>query len=160
VKFWDTRRGHSPVASIAASATDVNVLSWNARRAFLVASGADDGAFVVWDIRKLVDSGEAVAQFQFQWHRGPITSIEWNPHEASGLAVASEDDTVSIWDFSLKPEQTQVDGQDIPAQLMFVHQGQQGVKEAHFHRQIPGLLLSTAETGFNVFKPNNLQAAT
>ena len=32
---------------------------------------------------------------------------------------------------------------DIPAQLMFVHQGQNDVKEIRWHPQAPGVLMST-----------------
>ena len=44
------------------------------------------------------------------------------------------------------------DGREIPPQLMFVHQGQRNVKEAHWHRQLPGVIVSTAESGMNLFK--------
>ena len=33
-------------------------------------------------------------------------------------------------------------------------QGQRDVKEAHFHRQVPGLIISTAADGFNFFMPH------
>ena len=48
---------------------------------------------------------------------------------------------------------------DIPPQLLFLHAGQEDVKEVHFHRQLPGVVFSTAADGFNVFRPD-LQLCT
>ena len=96
----------------------------------------------------------------FNWHRGPITSIEWHPTEDSIFAASGADDQVTLWDLAVEQDDeesgamddTPEGGKDVPPQLLFVHQGQRDVKEVHWHPQIPGAVISTAFDGFNVFK--------
>ena len=89
----------------------------------------------------------------FRYHSAPITSLEWNPNDSSVLAVSAADDRLTIWDFAVESEdgKTSNDG-DVPAQLLFVHQGQKEIKELHWHRQLPGVIISTAGDGFNIFR--------
>ena len=55
LRIWDTRDARKSQLHVKAHDCDVNVLSWNSERApFLLAAGADDGAFSVWDMRDLL----------------------------------------------------------------------------------------------------------
>ena len=73
--------------------------------------------------------------------------------------MSSADNQVTVWDLSVEADDeataATVDPTliDFPAQLLLIHQGQGNVKEVHFHPQIPGVIMTTAEDGFNIFKP-------
>lgn len=173
LKIWDTRGRTGPQLSIDAHLDDVNVISWNRSVGYLLASGCDDGSFKVWDLRTVGRAALPLAHFTY--HKGAITSLEWAPHDESVLTVASADNQVTVWDLSVEADDDVAtsaakaadagagaslgheEGDDFfdnfPPQLLFIHQGQQNVKEIHFHPQIPGTIISTAEDGFNVFKP-------
>jgi ribosome assembly protein RRB1 len=79
------------------------------------------------------------------------------------LAVSGADDQLTIWDLALEREAdeqimyTNIRGKEIevPAQLLFIHQGQKNIKELHWHPLIDGVIGSTAFDGFNVFKTFN-----
>jgi ribosome assembly protein RRB1 len=156
IKVWDCRK-KKHVLSINASNVDVNVISWNKRVTNLLASGSDDGVVKVWDFRKVATQGGACDPFaEFKWHSMAITSIEWCPQDDSALVVSGADNQVTLWDFSVEEDHEEqkrvVDNVQVPSQLLFIHQGQTDVKEVHWHPQIPGAVVSTAASGFNIFK--------
>ena len=156
VMIWDVRGRAGPQLSIQAHDADVNVISWNKRVSYLLASGSDDGSFKVWDLRSVREKAPPLAHFRY--HRGPITSVEWAPSDESIVCVSSADNQVTVWDLSVEADEETVSSlsgalSEFPPQLLFIHQGQNNVKEIHFHPQIPGTILSTAEDSFNIFKP-------
>jgi len=151
IKIWDARTNQrKAVLSVVAHDSDVNAISWNKKVAYLLASGSDDKSLKIWDLRNF-KAGESVAHYKY--HRDQICSLEWNPHDETQILVASADNQVTIWDLSLEADEDEEE--DVPPQLFFVHQGQQDVKEAHWHPQIPNVVVSTAYDGFNIFKPSN-----
>jgi ribosome assembly protein RRB1 len=153
IKIWDLRQ-RAVGLTIKAHSSDVNVMSWNRAANHLIVSGGDDAVFNVWDLR-LISQGQTGPARSFNWHKGPITSIEWNPNDESSIIVSSEDNTVTLWDIALTNEDTgDALDEKLPPELLFIHQGQDQIKEVHWHPQIPDVLISTAADGFNVFKPN------
>ena len=83
------------------------------------------------------------------------------------LSVASSDNTVTLWDMSLEDDaeaEVALGGGAAgggagavvapPSQLLFIHAGQEDMKEARFHAQLPGVVISTAADGFNLWKPD------
>lgn len=167
IAIWDTRLGKSAATSFKAHDADVNVISWNRLASCMLASGSDDGSFSIRDLRMLKDGNAVVAHFTY--HKHPITSIQWSPHEQSTLAVTSADHQLTIWDLTLEKDteeeaefkaqtEDQVNApEDLPPQLLFVHQGQKDLKELHWHAQIPGMIISTASDGFNILMPHNIE---
>ncbi|KAL9356515.1 hypothetical protein Peur_049768 [Populus x canadensis] len=172
IAIWDARLGKSPAIYFKAHNADVNVISWNRLASVMLASGSDDGTFSIRDLRLLSPKSEEDKSLvaHFQYHKHPITSIEWSPHEASTLAVSSSDNQLTVWDLSLEKDEEeeaefkaktkeQVNAPaDLPPQLLFVHQGQKDLKELHWHAQIPGMIVSTASDGFNILMPSNIQS--
>lgn len=161
IRVWDIRsKSHKPMLSVKASPSDVNVMSWSGINSFLLASGHDDGSWSMWDLRNFSDSkskSSAIASFDFL--KQPVTSIEFHPTEDSNIAVASEGHTVTLWDLAVEADddeiKKQLEGDDtlgqIPPQLLFVHY-QRDAKEVHWHKQIPGCLVSTGSEGFSIWK--------
>ena len=163
IQIYDTRRlGKSMISTMAHPGTDVNVIGWNSLVTNLLASGGDDGTFAVWDLRTFgstTKKPEPLARFTYS--QKPITSVEWHPTDESMILVTDEDSTY-VYDLSIEadPEQEAAnkegEGGDVPPQLLFLHCGSESTKEAHWHPQIPSLVMTTALSGFSVFIPSNL----
>jgi len=155
IRFWDIRQNtkNSPKILKNAHNSDVNVISWNTIRNHLFASGGDDNTFKVWDLRYLNEDPIS----EIKWHTGPINSIMWDPFDESQLAVCSEDNRLSVWDFSVEPDEKKLFDNfknEIPQQLVFLHQGQINLKDVKFHPIFKNMLISSAENGLNLFRPN------
>ncbi|CAH1757795.1 16168_t:CDS:2 [Entrophospora sp. SA101] len=151
----------------ASASVDKTIRIWDIRKKkdalfeYLIASGSDDGIISIWDLRTFVNNNtKPIPVASFKWHSAPITSIEWHPTEESVLGVSGADEQITIWDLSVEndPEEDSSNkivgnnGVTIPSQLLFIHQGQNDIKELHWHSQISGCMISTAASGFNIFK--------
>ncbi|VDK81335.1 unnamed protein product [Litomosoides sigmodontis] len=154
IKLWDTRSAPSEACVCTvknAHKSHANVISWNQFEPLIV-SGGDDTILNIWSL-KTMQYKEPVARFK--QHKAPITSVEWSPHETTTMIASGEDNQVTIWDLSVEADSNE-NIAEVPPQLLFVHMGQKEVKEVHWHSQIPGLVATTALSGFNLFKPINL----
>ncbi|CAN7126190.1 unnamed protein product, partial [Brassica rapa subsp. narinosa] len=168
---------HVQPASGSWTVDPIPLAGHTASEANVFASCSVDGIVALWDIRMGKSPGlsfmahneddkDKAKVAHFGYHKHPITSIEWSAHESSTLAVSSGDNQLTIWDLSLKMDEEEFKAQskeqvntpqDLPPQLLFVHQGQKDLKELHWHNQIPGMIVSTAADGFNILMPYKIQ---
>jgi len=155
LRIWDTRVTPSKACMLTipdAHDRDINVISWNRTEPFIV-SGGDDGCIKIWDLRQF-QSGQAVAVFKH--HTSPITSVQWHPTDSTVFAAAGSDDQLTLWDLSVERDSEAADKDNnepsVPPQLLFIHQGQKDIKELHWHKQCTGSIISTAHSGFNIFR--------
>merc|ERR1711924_214585 len=110
-----------------------NVIDWNKNDPFIV-SGGDDGVVKVWDLRNFSGLSEPVAVFKH--HTAPVTSVEWHHEESSVFASSGADHQVAQWDLALERDA----------------EGLRDVKEIHWHQKVPGLMMATSHTGFDIFR--------
>ena len=159
IKLFDLRDPSKMVSSalqIKSHSSDVNVISWNSINPNLLASGDDEGIIKVFDLR--FPNKAALSEIDF--HSDAICSIEWQPHDEWTLAAGSLDSRISLWDLSVESDESGLSGltqgkeEDIPDQLLFLHQGQEELRELRWHPVYKDVILSTALDSFNVFQPS------
>ncbi|CAH1794923.1 unnamed protein product [Owenia fusiformis] len=154
IRIWDARAPPNKACMLTsenAHSADVNVISWSHNEPLMV-SGGDDGMIKVWDLRQF-QHGKPAASFKH--HSAPITSVEWNFKDSTVFAASGADNQLTLWDLAVEADSGESSDktlQDVPPQLLFIHQGQKDIKELHWHPQLPGVIISTAESGFNVFR--------
>lgn len=177
LRVWDIRSPQSKANVLTVEEShdaDVNVISWNRLETAILLSGGDDGVIKTWDMRMFGKPGRKPSPIaMFKHHIAPITSIEWHPTDNSVFAASGDDNQITLWDLAVEkddveekkdgdkdagPSKEEEDEEDkerlekLPPQLLFIHQGSNEVKELHWHKQIPGLVISTALSGFDVFR--------
>jgi len=155
IKIWDVRAAPQKACMLTAGNahfSDINVIDWNPSEPFIV-SGGDDGMVKIWDLRNFGGLNDPVATFKH--HTAAITSVEWHRDDSTVFASSGEDNQVALWDLAIERDTSQEEGgelKDLPPQLLFIHQGLKDVKEIHWHPKVPGLVMSTSHTGFDVFR--------
>lgn len=98
--------GKKSSLKINAHKQDVNVCDWNKTASHLIVTGSDDSTVKIWDLRMIKNNSKYAEQLLcFKFHNEPITSIKFQPNDESVLAVASEDNRLSIWDMSAENEE-------------------------------------------------------
>eukprot|EP00172_Hildenbrandia_rubra_P000108 Plantae.Rhodophyta-Hildenbrandia_rubra.ctg10474.p2 GENE.Plantae.Rhodophyta-Hildenbrandia_rubra.ctg10474~~Plantae.Rhodophyta-Hildenbrandia_rubra.ctg10474.p2 ORF type:complete len:541 (-),score=115.99 Plantae.Rhodophyta-Hildenbrandia_rubra.ctg10474:3483-5105(-) len=173
IKFWDVRSTpYKSVASIPnAHTSDVNALSWNAYEQHLVLSGGDEGTIKVWDLRMIAKNKTGTKENKpvgdLRFHQKAIGCLEWHPHDVSMFVACSWDDSVTIWDLSCERD---VDvelakgmgdsGNDgVPPQLLFTHKSKGSVTECHWHPVYDSVVVTSSDSGMDIFKPSNVKSA-
>lgn len=161
VGLWDTRQGES-YGLVGAFRTphrgDINVLDWADGH---IVTGGEDGALMLWDTRNISASLPASGRprqlkpkLTWRFHKGPITSVAFSPHEECVFYACSDDGTLSVWNYDC--EAVGSNPSDVPPELVFLHQGLEEPRELRPHPQIPGLLIVTGLNGLDIFKPRNV----
>ncbi|RWS13207.1 glutamate-rich WD repeat-containing protein 1-like protein [Dinothrombium tinctorium] len=159
IRVWDIRARPSSSCVITvndAHEADVNVISWNKKEPSFLLSGGDDGAIKTWDLRQFGKSKDPKPIATFKHHVAAITSIEWHPSDSTVFAASGADNQLTLWDLAVEKddedEEEEEELRKLPPQLLFIHQGQKDIKELHWHSQIPGLIISTASNGIDIFR--------
>lgn len=147
VCLWDVRRsGEGPVAGIRASdanaaCAQIGCCGSNE----LVAVGHTEGGAKLWDPRHLKHCLHHLA-----WTAGGATSsVSWAPTVPGAVATTDSLGHVVLWDLSrIGDRQTEIEAQDGPPELVFVHGGHISatVTGATWSKDAPWLIATAAHS--------------
>lgn len=176
IKVLDLRAANRPAIELTeAHPCDVNAIAWNRRYPKQIISGDDQGQIHVWDLRMSGSIEGSTPVASLSYHKDPIYSLEWNRIEPSMFCATCGDGSVSIWDLSLEPlfeeDPARLDRKcdglassdsvdDIPAQLLFLHEGLKSAKESHLIETSSQMdcLAALGQVGLHILLPSNIYA--
>ena len=118
---WDVRSRNGPVAERQnAHSKEVNSLDFSPFDEHFLLTGGSDHVVHLWDTRKL-SSG---AVHTFRGHASEIFNVQFSPHLENIFISASSDRRIHVWDVTrIGVEQSEMDAEDGPPELLFVHGG-------------------------------------
>mmetsp|Transcript_17063 Transcript_17063/g.23667 ORF Transcript_17063/g.23667 Transcript_17063/m.23667 type:complete len:433 (+) Transcript_17063:133-1431(+) len=141
--IWDTRQEpDNPTVSVTAHSAEVNAISFNPFNEYLVATGSADKKVNLWDLRQCYKSVHTL-----EGHTDEVFQVQWSPFNEPVLASSGADRRVHVWDLSrIGEEQSAVDAEDGPPELLFVHGGHTSkISDFSWSLADPWVLASVAE---------------
>lgn len=127
--------GCKPVATFKQHKGPITSVDWHRTDGTVFAASSDDHQITQWDLSVETDE---------QQDDDKETSASKRPKTDDSISDGGKQQRKEMEDDPIIGK--------LPPQLLFIHQGQKEVKEIHWHPQIPGLLISTAATGFDIFR--------
>ena len=151
-RIWDLRALDKPAAHFRWHSEPISSVEWSPDDESVLAVACSE-QITIWDLslERDVDAQAAVAAGRDQGNDNPILPANLDevdedvPPQLLVRTVVAVVALLLVPDFVTHFHHAQ-----------FVHQGQQDVKEVHFHPQIPGALVSTAFDNISVWKPCNV----